>query len=197
MTHQAGTDKLYPDRLRYVGFDQSWVASINARSRQICAQQAPCASDNFFGGYDPDAIAWAEDHGADLLIVDAAGNPLTDILRMLIRQTIAQGMHADALRTEMADNLRNVYAYNPKVAQVIADTEISLAQCYGAYAGAISVGMKVKRWILQIDERVCTICVANYEQKWIPIDVPYASGALAALDHAGCRCDAGYRRAIP
>ena len=197
MTHQAGTDKLYPDRLRYVGFDQSWVVSNNSRSRQIYAQQAPCASDNFFGGYDPHAVAWAEEHGADLLIVDAAGNPMTDILRMLIRQTIAEGMHTDALRTEIADNLRNVYAYNPKVAQVIADTEISLAQCFGAYAGAVSVGMKVKRWLLSNDEGVCPICTANAAQGWIAIDMPYASGAWAPLDHAGCRCDAAYRRAVP
>ena len=64
-------------------------------------------------------------------------------------------------------------------------------------AGAIAVGMKVKKWLLSNDEGVCPLCEANAQQGWIAIDLPYASGALAPLDHAGCRCDAVYRRAVP
>lgn len=57
--------------------------------------------------------------------------------------------------------------------------------------------MKVKKWLLSNDPGVCDGCRANAEQGWIAIDVPYAPGALAPLDHAGCRCDAAYRRAVP
>ena len=198
MTHQTGTDNLYTDRLRYIGIDEGWVR-LNTEHARLAASnlQRNGANADLLDYLDPRALAWAEDHGADLLIAGADGNPLTDILRMLIRQTITKALKDAATRGELVDNLRNVYAFNLKAAQVIAQTEIRLAQGYGGLAGAIADGMKVKNWLLSNDEGVCPLCEANAQQGWIAIDLPYASGALAPLDHAGCRCDAVYRRAVP
>lgn len=189
---------LYPPLLRYGPFADGWVERIRTRADAETARaQSFRMHDGIFGGKDPYAIAWAEDHGADLLIVDAAGNPLTDILRMLIRQTIATAMRADASHKEMAGILRSMYAFSPNAAQIIATTEIGLANGYGGLAGAIAVGAKAKRWLVSNDPGVCDGCSANAAQGWISIDTPYASGALAPLDHAGCRCDAAYRRKLP
>ena len=196
MTCQPGTSGLYPDRLRYVGFDESWVRLNMEHARQAESdQQRRGANADFMDHQDPRAIAWAEDHGADLLIVGADGSPLTDILRMLIRQTIAQALKDHATNAQLANALCAIYAFDKRQASLIAHTEVALSLCYASFCGAIAVGMKVKRWLNDPD--MCDGCRANASQGWIAIDAPYASGALAPLDHAGCRCDAGYRRAIP
>ena len=198
MTHQTGTDKLYPDRLRYVGFDESWAHLNTEHARQAESdQQRRGANADFMDHQDPRAIAWAEDHGADLLIVGADGNPLTDILRLLIRQTVATALKDHSTNVQLANALCARYAFDKRQASLIAHTEVALSLCCASFCGALAVGMKVKRWLLSNDPGVCGGCRSNAEQGWIAIDAPYASGALAPLDHAGCRCDAGYRRAIP
>ena len=156
MTHQAGTDKLYPDRLRYAGFDESWVRLNSEHARQADSnQQRSGATADFMDHQDPRSIAWAEDHGADLLIVGADGNPLTDILRMLIRQTVAKALKDHATNTQLANALCARYAFDKRQASLIAHTEVALSLCYASFCGAIAVGMKVKRWLLSNDEGVC------------------------------------------
>lgn len=196
MTHQTGTDKLYPDRLRYVGFDESWAHLNTEHARQAESdQQRRGANADFMDHQDPRAIAWAEDHGAALLIVGADGNPLTDILRMLIRQTVATALKDHATNAQLANALCARYAFDKRQASLIAHTEVALSLCYASFCGAIAVGMKVKRWLNDPD--MCDGCRANAEQGWIAIGVPYASGAMAPLDHAGCRCCAVSRRIMP
>ena len=93
-----------------------------------------------------------------------------------------------------ARRLQDAYAFSPARAELIARTEVRNALGAGGLAGAKAVGMQSKSWLLSNDEGPCPKCESNAAQKWIPIDKPYVSGALAPLQHPNCRCDQIYRR---
>lgn len=150
---------------------------------------------SIFAGKDPDAIAWASEHAAELLLIDGSGGELVESTRNMIRQTITtllQDPYSDI--PDIAKALQDAYAFSPERAELIAATELHNAQEQGGYRGAVQVGCKFKKWLLSNDEGVCTSCAGNAAQGWIPIELPFASGAMAPLEHGGCRCGAVYRR---
>ena len=153
---------------------------------------------SIFAGKDPDAIKWAVDHAAEMLTSDGQGGALTDATRNMVRQTIVDLLNdPDSDLKEISQALQDAYAFSPERADLIAATELHNAQEQGGYAGAMRVGMKAKIWILSNDEGICTSCAGNAAQGWVPIGLPFASGALAPLEHGGCRCGAAYRRKAP
>lgn len=137
---------------------------------------------------DPNAIAWAVLHGAELLKVDGQGRAIGIGLRVLIRDALAGAMSQKMADKQIADLLWLRFGYSEADASAIARTEIGLAPGYGPYGGAVSAGMTQKRWLLSSDPGVCGGCIANAERGWVPINAPFPSGALAAVDHVGCRC---------
>ncbi|MEO9214820.1 MAG: hypothetical protein ABI227_04125 [Rhodanobacter sp.] len=191
---------LYPPVFRFDVFDAVWVER-NARLAQIAmaAEQAKSKlrENSFFDGpYDPRAIAWAFEHAVSLLILTHSNGLPPEPKRFLIRQTITNAMEDELGRHELADILQRTYAFSGQHAQLIANTEISLAQEHGGLMGALSLGgIKVKKWLLSNDDGVCTSCAGNAAQGWVPIGLPFASGAMAPLEHGGCRCGAVYSRA--
>ena len=153
---------------------------------------------SIFAGKDPDAIAWASEHAAELLLIDGSGGELVESTRNMIRETITtllQDPKSDL--KEIAGALQDAYAFSPERAALIAATELHNAQAQGGYHGAVKVGTKFKKWLLSNDEGVCPICAGNAAQGWIPIEQPFQSGDLAPLAHPRCRCDARYKRNNP
>lgn len=193
----TGPRDIYPPQLRYGPLAADWVerAGILAHAEAI---RAECArtSGAIFGGKNPDAIAWAHDHATDLLIHGPTGESLQDRERLLIRQTVLTAMREDTSLVALAESLRTVHGFSVEAAHVLSWTEMGCAQGHGALAGAIAVGMKAKKWLVSNDPGVCLGCLANADQGWIAIDFPFASGAMAPLDHVGCRCDVAYRRTL-
>jgi hypothetical protein len=162
------------------------------------ADTAVKAVASLFGGKDPQAIKWASEHAAEMLISDGTGGMLSDDTRNMIRRTITkllQDPKSDI--KDIASALQDAYAFSDERATLIAATELHNAQSQGAYVGAVQVGMKAKKWLLSNAEGVCTSCAGNAAQGWVPIELPFASGAMAPLEHGGCRCDAAYRSAPP
>lgn len=149
---------------------------------------------DFLDHQDPDAVAWAREHAAELLGSDGQGGTLADSTRAMIRQLIATAMDAQSPKDEIIQQLTDAYAFSPQRAEVIARTEVRNALAEGALAGAKAVGMDEKRWLLSNDEGVCPVCEANAEQGYIAIGEAFASGDEAPLAHPNCRCDAVFRR---
>ncbi|MDE1907685.1 MAG: hypothetical protein KGH75_14675, partial [Rhodospirillales bacterium] len=185
----------YSDTLQAVAADGSKqeVARIVAADPTV-APAATEAGFDMLDHQDPRAIEWAQQHAVELLGSDGSGGQLEQSTRDMIRQTVAKALEDHATNDELAQILSDAYAFTPDRAELIARTEVANALTEGAYAGAVSVGMKVKRWLLSNDEGVCPICTANAAQEWIPIDKPFQSGDLAPIAHPRCRCDAAYRR---
>lgn len=192
-----GPQDIYPPRLRYGALATDWVERVGilAHAEALRAQGARI-NGAIFGGKDPDAIAWAHDHAADLLIHGPSGELLQDRERLLIRQTVLTTMRDDASLLVLTEAIRTGHGFNTDAARAISRTEMGCAQGHGALAGAIAVGMKAKRWLASDDSGVCLSCQANADQGWIAIELPFASGAMASLEHVGCRCDVTYRRKI-
>lgn len=143
---------------------------------------------------DPDAVQWAEQHAGELLTKDGTGGELADATRNMLRRTLKQAIADKLTDKQIADLLERDYAFSAERAQVIARTEVRNAIGHGALAGAQRVGMAVKRWRLSDDEGPCPECTANAEQLWVPIAVPFISGAMAPLQHPHCRCSVSYRK---
>jgi len=187
------TRMLYAPTLRYGLLSTALVDEIVTLAREIQADEAKAGGQiDFLNHQDPNAIAWAGLHGAELLEIDGQSHALGMGWRVLIRDALAEAIRQKMTDKQVADLVRFRFGYSEADASVIARTEIRLALGYGSYCGAVSVGMTRKRWLLSNDDGVCEGCRANAECGWLQIDAPFPSGALAAVDHVGCRCDTAY-----
>jgi len=191
----TGPRDLYPPLLRYGPLAADWVERVSTLARiEMQRTLDQRISGAIFGGKNPDAIAWAFDHAADLLLQGQSDGLLQNPQQLPIRQTVVNAMRDDASLLALAETMRTVHGFSFEAAKVISWTEMHCAQGHGALAGAIAVGMKAKKWLASNDPGICPGCRANADQGWIAIDLPFASGAMASLDHVGCRCDVTYRR---
>lgn len=183
---------LYGDKLRYVEFGPAHVERVLklAKIEDIEHPQPP----EMFGHQDPNAIAWCLLHGAELLELDAAGRTLSTGARLLIRDCLTSALRDGLTDQQLSDEILFQFGYPREAASAIARTEVQLALGWGSLCGALRVGMEVKRWLVSNDVGICPDCRANADQRWIPIREPFPSGAMAPLDHAGCRCDVAYSR---
>ncbi|MDE2255009.1 MAG: phage portal protein [Betaproteobacteria bacterium] len=169
------------------------VAQLIVTEPDIATTEADAVA-SIFGGKDPDAIAWAKEHVADMLGKDGKGGKIEQATRDMIREAITKAMQADDSLTGIADMLEVTYAFSPERAELIARTEVGNAQGNGAWIGAKAVGMKAKKWLESNDENECPLCHANADQGWIPVEKAFVSGAQAPLQHPRCQCDQAYRR---
>ena len=143
---------------------------------------------------DPNAIDWAGRHAAEMLSSDGKTGDLVEATRNMVRQTVASALEDHATNDDLVKALTDAYAFSEQRAELIARTEVHNALGNGALEGAKAVGMQSKSWLLSNDEGICPQCQANADQKWIPINKPFVSGAMAPGQHPNCRCDAVYRR---
>lgn len=146
---------------------------------------------------EPDALVWAREHAAELITKDGQGGELADATRNMLRRTVADAIKNAKTEREIADQLQHDYAFSRTRSELIARTEVRNAQGAGNHAGALRVGMKVKKWLLSNDDNACPICVGNAEQGYVPINQPFSGGVEAPLQHPRCRCVAVYKRAAP
>lgn len=190
--------------LAYDDYNDTVVAVTNTGARlevaRLVAHDPSVQDEAAHAGFgsldhqDPNAIAWAKEHVADMLGKNGQGGKLTDSTREMIRQAIATALESHDSDDVITEMLSKAYAFSPERAELIARTEVSDALGNGALIGAKAVGMQEKRWLLSNDENRCALCIANAEQGWIPIGQAFVSGAQAPTQHPRCQCDAAYRR---
>jgi hypothetical protein len=189
----------YGPTLRFVEFNASWVADLSCAAQQVEDERSRNKqSFDMLNHRDPYATAWARQHAAELLLKDGHDGELSDVTRAQLRSALTVAIEGKLTHKEIAALLVQDFAYSPNLSELIAHTEVGLACEYGGYINALrisTVGNRwIKKWLTSNNDDVCGVCHANAMQNWIPIDEPFASGALVPLDHAGCRCDAVYRR---
>ena len=184
---------LYAPTLRYGVLDAEMIDEVVDLARRIQVDEVAAGGTiDFLNHQDSNAIAWAVLHGAELLEIDDQNRAIDIGFRALIRDALAEAMSQKMTDKQVAELLRFRFGYSEVHANAIARTEIRLALGHGSYCGAVSVGMTKKRWLLSNDGEVCEGCQANAECGWLQISAPFPSGALAAVDHVGCRCDIAY-----
>lgn len=184
----------YTDTLQAIAADgaRKTIGAITAAHPEIDSSPEALGYD-MFDVKDPNAIAWAHEHAADMLSSDGSGGVLAQATRNMIRRTIAQVIDESEDEEALIHALRESYAFSDKRAALIARTEIANAQGAGSLIGAKEVGMQSKEWLLSNDPDPCPLCVANAAQGWAPISDPFVSGAQHPLQHPNCRCDVIYR----
>jgi len=133
------------------------------------------------------ATTWAKQRAASLITADGKGGELVDATRNLIRSTVEQAVNEGWSTKQLAKALREHYAFSPARAEVIARTELAMAESQGNLEAYIASGVvEKKRWILDPDP--CPVCIANAAQGDIPLLQPFQGGVMTAPQHPNCRC---------
>jgi SPP1 gp7 family putative phage head morphogenesis protein len=130
------------------------------------------------------AVAYAKARAAELVtgIDDATRNELKDI----IADGLAENIGMDAI----ADNIRDAYAFSEDRAELIARTEVTMANQNGALEGmklARGAGVKLtKSWVPDAD--ACPECEDNGNDGEIELEDQFSSGDDCPPAHPNCEC---------
>lgn len=158
---------------------------------------------------DLGAADWARDRSAELVgmrydeqgnLVEAerASMRIDESTRMMIQETIYQGLVEGKRSSEIADDLESgsretEYPFSEERAALIANTEIRRAHNEGSLTGmrgALDAGVEVKKsWITSGHETVCEDCDDNEAAGPIDVDDEFPSGDDSAPAHPNCNCD--------
>ena len=152
---------------------------------------------------NPRAVAYIEEHGADL--VSGINETTRDYIRTIIRNGTDEGWSYNRMAQAISDRFVDFAVGRPQEhiesrAHLIAIQEVGEAYEHGnevVIRDLQSAGLKMeKKWDTMSDDRVSQdICAPNAAQGWIPVDEPFQSGHQRALGHVACRCTTLYRRA--
>jgi len=151
----------------------------------------------------PKAVAYLEDHGADLV------TKINDTTRSRVRTIMTQAVDEGWSYNRTAKELKALYdgfsvgkpqKHIQSRAHLIAVTESGEAyehgnMLVGQELAAAGLDMQ-KSWNSVGDERVSPECRANEAAGWIPLADAYPSGKDRPLQHPACRC-AGLIRLAP
>lgn len=158
--------------------------------------------DYSFSLKNPRAVAYATEHGAEL--VRGIGDTTRDYLRTVIRQGVDEGWSYNRIARAITERYAEFATGVPQEhiksrAHLIAVTEIGNAYEAGneiVIQDLADAGLRMeKSWSTINDNRVDPECRANEDAGWIPADEAFPSGHMRPLAHPACRCTALYRRA--
>lgn len=115
---------------------------------------------------------------------------ISDSTRDDIQRIIQQGLDDNIGKDGIADLIEQSTTFSPERAEMIANTEIGIANSQGAldgYKEARDLGIKIKKdWVA--DEDPCLDCQANEDAGSIDLDDMFPSGDDSPLAHPGCEC---------
>lgn len=142
---------------------------------------------------------WAMDRAAEMVGKKWVGgqlvdNPnatwvITDTTREMIRLMVAEAVDQGKTTKELAKTLRESFAFSRARAEMIARTEVALADQAGQMLGYEESGLvKGTEWTTAEDDKVSSDCNLNADAGMVPLGTPYPSGALAPPAHPNCRC---------
>jgi hypothetical protein len=139
------------------------------------------------------ALEYAKERAVQLLTFAADANEsLVESTRELVRRIIADGLEKNIGRDAIAENIQNGAAFSEARADMIANTEIAMANAAGKKAAYDLVEAQgetlVKQWFVSEDEGVCDLCEGNGGQGEIGFDEAFESGDDMEPAHPNCRC---------
>jgi hypothetical protein len=158
--------------------------------------------DTAFSLRNPRAVAYLEQHGAEL--VRGINDTTRDQMRTLITQAGDEGWSYTRLARSIRHEFDGFAGLRPQAhirdrATLVAVTE--LGEAYEAGSALMvqdlqSAGLQMeKSWSTIGDDRVSAGCQENAAAGWIPFDDEFPSSDMRPLRFPGCRCTALYRRA--
>lgn len=119
---------------------------------------------------------------------------IDEATRDMVRDAVAGGLEENLGLDAIVEAVMATGAFSEERAQLIAETEIGLANSGGALDGYLvardDAGVDVrKEWLTAEDDLVDEdICQANAEQGPIDLDEAFQSGHMSPLGHPRCRC---------
>ena len=131
------------------------------------------------------AVDYADKRAGEL--IDGLNATTTDALRGLVSQALASNWSVDTF----ADRIEQAGLFTDYRAEMIARTEISMAQNAGALAAgkeAAKAGAKLKKaW--RTADNPCPICEAAEAMGEIDLDADFGDAGDAPPPHPNCECE--------
>jgi hypothetical protein len=156
-----------------------------------------------------EALQYLRDRGAELVgkkwidgeLVDNPSTQwsITESTRTALRNLLVKGVEDNIGEPAILDSIRDSFAFSDQRAEMIAKTEIAMANAGGKLNGWIE-GAKAseddweKSWQTSNDENVCPECEGNEEQGWIDLEDDFESGDATEPAHPLCQCVTTIRR---
>lgn len=190
-TAQAALSELDLSLISTLSYDdlQGAITDAATDGAQQTLTQIDISDDGVTNLANERAIKWAGDHAASLITSDGEGGELIDATRDMIRDTIVNAEENGWSISTLSDQLEKDYAFSPARAELIARTELKMADMGGAMAGAHASGVvKQKEWLISNEDNVCEECQANAEQGAIDLDDDFDSGDASPPSHPNCNC---------
>ncbi len=159
------------------------------------------SSSALFDVVDENAVDYAQQRSAELVgkkftdAGDLIDNPnarwaitesTREKIRALVEQAVTDGMTPDELSQAIVDD----FAFSASRAELIADTELAMANVAGNLEGWRQSGVVEKKgWLLSNDHDHDDECDDNAEQGEIDLDDVFESGDDGPPAHPRCECD--------
>jgi hypothetical protein len=149
-------------------------------------QLPPAKTPNVFRMANPRAIAWAEEHAAELI------KGVDDTTRASLNRLIVQAQREGWSMQQTINRIMADYTFSEDRASTIARTEIKRSSVAGNIesmrATAKTTGITIfKRVILGMNENHCVACSSAVAEGAIPLDDSWAVG-FATPFHPNCYC---------
>lgn len=129
------------------------------------------------------AIAWAEEHGAQLV------TQMDEETRRRLAQVISDGIKnkqgVPGLARDLRQSFGNMSTYR---SELIARTETANALSQASLDNMKDMGINGKEWVTAGDDRVSPDCQGNEAEGVIPTNQAFSSGLMAPPQHPNCRC---------
>lgn len=114
---------------------------------------------------------------------------ITEDTRVGIRALVRDTVEGKTSVLDLPDKLRDSYAFSDSRAEMIARTEMRMANGQGALGGLIAAGnVSSKVWITQEDDLVSEECQENADEGPIDLLDDFPSGDQTEPAHPNCRC---------
>lgn len=136
------------------------------------------------------AVAYAKQRGAELVSVEGDKN-IVESTRNMIRDVIVKGLEDNIGADAIADAIQESAAFSGERAELIAKTEIAMANEGGKQAGwqaAASTGLDLETFWQISNLGCCDVCQINADASPLPLGRPFPSGDTNAPAHVRCRC---------
>lgn len=134
-------------------------------------------------------LAGLERQGEELVEVEDAHWPLTDVMRRDLESSVTQAVVEGWTAEQLAAVIEASYALSAERATIIADTELTNAQSGGTYAlWTRSEVVTLVQWRTSMFHIIDDECDSYEAQGAVPLGHEFAEGLFAPRAHPRCRC---------
>lgn len=160
------------------------LAAFNAAGILGIGQVGIGSTGDMLAHLDEAALAWADEHGAELV------KGLTATTETALRATIAKAMTEGSSAAELARSIQAMGEFGKARAMTIARTELATAHVQGNVQGWRETGMvSGKEWIMGDLHDIEDVCDRNAAMGEVDLDAEFEDGVMFPPAHPNCICD--------